>query len=211
MSHAALRAADPAANAAPDPRSPAALQLLSRITSEPQTLRPRRRPVRLALVSGGVVAAALAAGLAVEHGSGHQSGIGPAGFVVTKHADGSVTATMRWAALSDPAALQRALDAAGARTKVFVETDAGSPVCAPHAHSVPYSADAVAWNGPDSADPDGGLVVHPDEFPHGGTFVVVVMIAPAGQQGMSTLAPSFPQITSSLTFMAVGPVDAPRC
>jgi hypothetical protein len=211
MTHPALRAADPAADLAPDPASPVALELLRRITSEPRPVRNARRPVRLVLAGGGLVAAAVVAGIAAEHQSGTPAHIAPAGFVVTRHADGSVTATVRWAALTDPAALQRALDAAGARTKIFVATDTGSPACAPDARSVPYSADAVTWNGPDSADPDSGLVVHPDKFPTDGTFVVVVTMAPNGQLGMSTLAPGYPQITGTMTFMAVGPVSAPSC
>ena len=210
MTHTALRDHDPAAAYEPDADSPTARALLNRITGEPRAVRSRPRPIRVALASGGLAAAAVVAAVVAAHDDTGQHQIGPAGFVVARHADGSVTATMRWSALSDPAALQRALDAAGARTKVFVETSDGS-TCAPAAQSVPYSASAVQWNAPDDSDPGSGLVVHPDNFPAGGTFVVVVTLAPAGEPGMSTLAPSFPQITSSLTFMAVGSVDPPAC
>lgn len=206
-----LRDHDPAAALAPDPGSPAAQALLNRITAEPRTRAPRSRPVRLALVSGGLAAAATVAAVAATTNGTDRPRVSPAGFVVARHADGSVSATMRWSALADPQALQRALDAAGARTTVFVETDTGSPGCTVGGQSVPYSAAAVEWNGPDAADPDSGLVVHPDQFPADGTFVVVVWLAPSGPSGNSTLPPEFPQVTGSLSYMAVGTVVAPAC
>lgn len=207
MTYTVLRRYDPAFDVDPDPASPPAQALLERIVAEPRAAK-HHHPIRLALVSGGLVAAAIVTAIALDTGGTDQPRIGPAGFVVTRHDDGSVTATVRWSALSDPDALQRALDEAGARTKVFVETDTGSG-CTNDNQSVPYSADAVEWSGPDDSDPDSGLVVHPAKFPSDGTFVVVVTLA--GQSGLSTLAPSFPQITGSLTFMADGPVTPPTC
>lgn len=206
MNATTLRAYDPALDLAPDPGSPAARELFDRITAEPRSAGSHRRPVRIALISGGLVAAAVVTAVALESSGVDQPRIGQAGFVVSRHDDGSVSVTIDWSELSDPAALQRALDAAGARTDVFVRTDGGGPCAA--GIGVPYSADAVDWDGPD-ADPDTALVVHPDNFPANGTFVIVVSMASSGQT--STFSPGFPQITGTHTYMAVGPVDPQAC
>lgn len=207
MTGTMLRTADPAADLQPDPASPGAQALLARILAEPHVIAPRRRPARLTLVSGGLVAAAAVVGVTVASSGGDHASVGQAGFVVTRHADGSVRATIRWSELSDPAALQRALDAAGARTRVFVET--GTAPCQVGT-GVPYSADAVDWDGPD-ADPENALVVHPDNFPTDGTFVVVVWLAAPGQTGTSTFAPGSPQLTGMDSYLAIGAVTRPAC
>jgi hypothetical protein len=205
-----LRAADPAAALAPDPSAPQAQGLLVDILAAPVAAhRRRRRPARIALA--GVVAAAAAVGVFVGLGRDSSSGVhlGESAYSVTRDNDGSVHAVIRWSRLDEPRALQRELDRARARTRIFVVRD-GARLCQP-ADTVPYRLGAVDWSPPVDGNTENGLVVHPDEFPLGGTFVLVVVLADRATGGGTTFGPSFPPIASTLSYMQVGPVEPPLC
>ena len=206
-----LRAADPAAGVEFDAAGPAARQLLDDVLATPRRRRHVRAfPARRVAVGGAVAASAAVAALLV-HSPSQGSRIGPAGFSVSRDSQGTVHAVVRWSALADPAALQAALDRAGARTKVFVEAGDSATTCRQTATTVPYSAHAVQWHAPDEANADNGIVVRPDEFPADGTFVLVVELAVHSSTRGSTFAAGFPQITGTLSYMAVGPAVAPSC
>lgn len=207
MTSSLLRAADPAAGLHTDPDG----ALLDEITATPRERAPRRRARPGRLVAGGLTAAAAAVAAVLLVNPSQHGGVGAAGYTVTRDSDGTVRAVVRWSALSDPAALQAALDRAGARTKVFVERNSNTRPCRIAMYGVPYSAAAVQWHAPDDANTDDGIVVHPAKFPRGGTFVLVVHLATAGTAGGSTFAPGFPQITDTLSMMVIGPVVPPNC
>jgi hypothetical protein len=200
----ALRTADPAAGVRPDPTSPQARRLLADVLAEP---RPTHR--HRTTVVGGVLAVAAAVAVFVGVGSNPAAHLGPSAYSVTRSGDGTVQVVVRWGRLRDPQALQRALDRAGARTRVFVVSD-GARLCAPD-NTIPYDSGAVDWHAPGSAQEDNGIVVHPDKFPAGATFVLVIALAPGGSSGLSTFAPGSPQITSTDSFMVSGRVESPTC
>ena len=212
-----LRAADPAAGLVPDPDSADAQALLAGVLAGPRAgtrtvHRHATRRTTRRLVLGGVLAGAVATVLLVvpmpwDHGG---AGLGSSAYAVTSDG-GTVRVTVRWAELSDPSALQAALDRAGARTRVFVET--GSGFCAPKARSVGYRSGAVDWHIPRDAGAEDGIVLHPDLFPPDGTFVLVVGLAQAGSTATpaSTFGPGGPALTGTLSFMAEGPVSPPDC
>ena len=194
-----------------DPSSPQALALLERIPLEGPVARPvRHRPVgpravrRVVLggaLAGAAAAVVLGAPMPWEHGG---SGSVASAYAVTRDGD-AVSVTIHWSELSDPAALQAALDRAGARVTVFVRTD---PVtCAAPGNTVGYSADAVQWTSPRSDPQDAAFVVRPQLFPSDATFVVSVVVAPAGTVGGSTLAPQLPQVEQIASSMVVGAVS----
>jgi hypothetical protein len=121
--------------------------------------------------------------------------------------DGTVRVSIHWSQLSDPAALQAALDDAGARTTVFV-SDSTNSDCPVPPNTTPYSAAAVHWTSSPNAD-DAGFVVEPASFPSNGTFVLSAHVAPAGQEGLSTFSAGRTQLESINSFMVVG--DVPAC
>lgn len=214
MNATLLRDADPARGLGADATSPDARAMLADILAQPRpahrhrAMQMPRGPVRRVLV-GGVLAGALAtvALAAPMPWDGGGSGLGSSAYAVTRGDDGSVHIAVRWSQLTDPAGLQRALDRAGARTKVIVHTVGTGPLCIAPANTVGYSSTAVQWQSPGSAD--GGILVHPARFPKNGTFVIGVDLAPPGVQGGSTFAPGRPQIESFSGSMVVGAV--PTC
>jgi hypothetical protein len=214
-----LAMSDPARDlpaGATDPDSPVAQALLARISAQAPARRPaargpvHARTLRRALVGGALAGAAatvlLAAPMPWEH-----DGPGPVAraYAVSRHGD-AVRVTVHWRELTDPAALQAALDRAGAHVKVFVHTAAPSATrCPAPGNTVGYSARAVQWTVPQQDEQDSGFVVHPGDFPDDGTFVVSVAVAPAGATGGSTFAPGRPQIEQISSYMVVGAV--PTC
>ncbi|WAX56941.1 hypothetical protein M6B22_20820 [Jatrophihabitans cynanchi] len=211
MNDTALRNADPAADLHPDAGSPEAVALLARIVAAPQ---PRTRgagrrspaPAIGRIAIGGLVAGAAAAIAIVAPMPWNQgrSGLGSAAYAVTRDSDGAVHFAVHWSRLTDPAGLQAALDRAGARTRIFVRPASEVPDCPSPSNTVGYSAKAVHWQHPGTAD--GGFTVRPANFPAGGTFVIGVDLAPSGQ---STFAPGEPQLASFSAFMVVG--EVPSC
>ena len=208
---ATLRIIDPAADQLIDPAAEPAQRLLREILAEPRPAKPHRapsRPRRRTVLTAGVVAAAAVATF-VGVGSDDGSHLGGAAYAVSRDGDGTVHVDVRWSMVSDPSGLQAALDRAGARTRVFVLTDTGQ-LCQ-RSDTVPYDASAVDWHIPSSAGADDGIVLHPEQFPPGATFVIVVTLAPGGGTGLSTLGPSAPSITGTLSYMTDGPVTSPAC
>jgi hypothetical protein len=210
MNRTVLRDADPAAGLQPDADSPEALALLARIVSAaPPRSRVAARPSASAIrrvAIGGVLAGvavtiALAAPMPWNQG---QSGSGAAAYAVTRDDAGAVHFTVHWGRLTDPADLQAALDRVGARTRIFVHAASDVPQCDAPSNSVGYSAKAVQWQHPGTAD--GGFTVRPGYFPAGGTFVIGVDLAGPGG---STFAPGDAQLASFSAFMVVG--EVPSC
>jgi hypothetical protein len=208
-----LHEADPARGLEADARSDAAQALLARIVATPSDHRPSRRsPVtrpsarRIAVGVACAAAAAVAALLAPmpwRHGPGTPS----AAYAVTTGAGGAVHVSVQWDRLRDPAALQAALDRAGARVDLRVVTDGRPEDCLASARTVGYTDRAVRWQSP--GRPQGGFTVHPGEFPAHGTFVVTVVLAPEGTTGRTTFAPSQPQLEAFSASMVIGRV--PPC
>ena len=200
-----LREFDPAAGLHPE----ADLALLAYIVAQPRRRaisRPKRRLTAGVVLTAmaGTAAAVAAIVLAPRQGD---SGIGDAAFRVTRSADGTVSAQIRWDRIDDPAALQAALDRVGARTRVFVLA-AGSRICSSD-QTTGYSANAVDWHIPRSSGATDGLVVHPRYFPARGTFVVVVERSAPGT--LSTAGPGTPAINGYNASMVIGRVSDPRC
>lgn len=213
-----LRAADPARDLDPDPGSEQARTLLAELLAGPRGDAPERRhaaagaarrPVRRVVLGGVLAAAAVIVGLAApmpwDRGG---PGVTSAAFAVTKEAGGAIRVSVHWNELSEPAALQSALDRAGARVRLLVRTNptpGQSRFCAP-GHPVAYDSAAVQWNSPGA--PSGGFTVRPADFPPGATFVVAVDMAPAGVSGLSTNPPGQPQMEDFQSSMVVGPIPA---
>lgn len=193
---------------ATDPSSPPALALLERVSLEspdPARHRPVARPAARRILAGGALAGAaatvvLGAPMPWDRGG---SGSAASAYAVTRDGDG-VAVAIHWGELSDPVALQAALDRAGARVKVFVRTDPAA--CGVPGETVSYSADAVQWTGPSSDPEDSAFVVRPQLFPTDATFVVSVVVASPGTATGSTLAPDLTQVEEIATSMVVGPV-----
>jgi len=127
---ARLRSAYPAWTLpVPDPRDVMALAMLERILAAPASDGParHRRPTRRRLVLAGVVAVTAATGLTVGVVAMPWSGGHPAAaaYAVTKHVDGSVSVTVRWDELRDPAALNAELARQRARTVVMPRSAEG--------------------------------------------------------------------------------------
>jgi len=206
-----LRDADPARNLDPDASAQQAQALLARIVATPPRrastvhriagYRSARRIAIGGVLAGAAATVALAAPLPWNHGAGTSS----AAFAVTAGAGGAVRVSVHWDELSDPAALQTALDNADAHVRVRVQTDSDS-TC-PLGRVVGYSDKAVQWESPGSVD--GGFLVRPKLFPRSGTFVLTVVMAPSGSIGLSTMPPGSPQIESWGASMIAGPV--PSC
>lgn len=203
----ALRTMDPAADVDPDPHAPEAQEMLRRILAQPAAGARRGSSLRRVAVGGVLVGAAATAALVLPiPWDGHGPGLGGRAWAVVRHGDGSVGITVRWSELSDPAALQNALDRAGARTRILVGTETGAvpdepsqvPACAKPYSGRPYNARAVQWDFPKAASEVNGIVIRPHYFPHGGTFVIEAYSPP----GQTSYAPV-------LSFMAVGAV--PSC
>jgi hypothetical protein len=205
MIDAMLRAADPAAEATVDVRTPEAQALLARILAAPRTVEERRgHRVRRMTLAAAAVTAALTVGLAVPMPWQHEGGTAAA-FAVTTRPDGSYRVVIKWADLKDPGALQAALDRVRAPVRVLTgvllprpDRPVSQPPCAEPTSGQPYSAQAVEWDFPDQAREVNGFVVHPSAFPTGGVLVVEVFFAP----GRTT--PS-----STLSYMTIG--GAPTC
>lgn len=211
MTDTRLRDADPARAFDPDPRSATAQAMLARIVTTPRDEQPSRRTwktspsaTRIAIgatLSAAAVTAALVVGIPWNHGVGTTA----AAYAVTTGTDGAVHVSVHWNRLRDPAALQAALNRAGARVVVRIQT-AGHD-CPAASHVVGYSTNAVQWQSPGNAN--GGFTVHPADFPKDATFVLTVDMAPAGTSGLSTFAPSQPQMEGFGASMVVGPI--PKC
>lgn len=174
-----LRAADPCRHAEYDAASPHARRMLDEIVATPRVVPPGPRPRRgRVLAVGGVLALAAAAvvlAVSLSPSTHHENvALGPSGYRVSTSSDGSVKVLVRWGEMKNPAALQRALDRAGARTKIWV-TDArtfrpwctGSP--APYQHPGRPLEGTVDYHAPDGVD---GIVVHPSKFPSGTTLLL---------------------------------------
>jgi hypothetical protein len=209
-----LRDADPARGLDTDSSSPQAQALLARVLALPpqrpgavHRLADHRSVRRIAiggLLAGAAATVALAAPLPWDDGAGTTG----AAFAVTAEAGGAVRVSVHWEELSDPAALQTALDRAGARIKIRIETATGSGLdTCPAGRPVDYSDRAVQYLSPGSAG--GGFLVRPKEFPPDATFVLTVTMAPAGVSGLSTMPPGRPQIESWGASMISNPV--PPC
>ena len=210
MNRTVLRDADPAAGLQPDADSPEALALLARIVSAPPPRsRVAARPSGVAIrriavggvLAGAAVTFALAAPMPWNQG---ESGSGAAAYAVTRDDAGAVHFAVHWSRLTDPAKLQTALDRAGARTRIFVHEASDVPRCTVAPNTVGYSAMAVQWQHPGSAD--GGFIVRPAYFPPDGTFVIGVDLTSAGA---STFAPGEAQLASFSAFMVIG--EVPSC
>lgn len=208
-----LRGADPARGLDPDAMSPDARTLLAQIVATPRQRagalhriaghRPARRIAVGGVLAGVAATVALAAPLPWNDGAGTSS----AAFAVTAEAGGAVRVAVHWDELSDPAALQTALDHAGARVVVRVETSTGSePPSCPAGYPLDYPGKAVQFLSPGS--PDGGFLVRPKLFPPDATFVLTVTMAPAGSKGLSTMPPGSPQLEGWGTSMMRNPVPA---
>lgn len=201
---------------ATDPASPRAQAMLTRIAARaPGERRATRLPahpraLRRIIVGGTLAGAAATVVLAAPIPWDHD-GSGPvaSAYAVTRDG-GAVHVTVRWSELSDPDALQAHLDAAHAHVKILVrtETPSSSPCPAP-ANTAGYRSDAVQWTVPAHDTQESGFAVWPRNFPTGGTFVVSVVLAPAGTTGLSTFAPGRPQVEQVSSYMVIGPV--PRC
>jgi hypothetical protein len=204
-----LSSIDPAAGRVPSADQPPAQRLLRDILAEPRPARRHRtapRP-RRALAGGLIAAAAIAVFIGVDRDDGTH--LGAAAYAVSRDGDGTVHVDVRWSMVTDPAGLQAALDRAGARTKVFVLTDGGQ-LCQ-QSGTVGYDAGAVDWHIPSRAGAEDGIVLHPDQFPAGATFVLVVSLAPDGATGLSTFGSSGPSITGTLSYMTTASVVSPEC
>jgi hypothetical protein len=197
---------DPAATLPSTAYSAQATAVLERIVATPRHDTATRRPASLKRIAvGGLVAAAattVALAAPMPWNGGHPSEA--AAYTVDRHRDASVSVVVHWNQLSDPAALQRALDEAGAPVRVLTGSSgtgdaspAGVPGCAKPYYGNPYSADAVSWDSGRNA-PDSSFVVHPAAFPEDGTLVIEVFFVPGSHQW-----------ASMLSFMAIGRV--PTC
>jgi hypothetical protein len=203
---------DPARDLAPAAYGHEATMMMQRILTSPAhetAHRPgARRPASLKrVVFAGLVTAA-AASVAViapmPWNDGHP-GLASA-YAVDRNGDGSVSVTVHWDQLRQPASLQRSLDAAGARVRLLTGTaDSGTPApdvarvpeCAQPYSGRPYSSAAVSWDSGRNA-PDNSFVIHPAAFPTHGTLVIEVFFNPGSGRWVSTLS-----------FMAIGKV--PSC
>jgi hypothetical protein len=211
-----LAASDPAGDLpaeATDPASPRAEAMLARIaTAGAARPAPTHRPahpraLKRVVVGGTLAGAAATVLLAVPMPWDHDGpGSAASAYAVTRDR-GAVRVTVHWGDLRDPAALQGALDRAGAHVKVFVRTAAAT--CQGPGNTVGYSSRAVQWTVPARNRQDTGFVVQPRLFPADGTFVVSVVVAPAGTTGLSTFAPDRPQVEQISSYMVVGAV--PSC
>lgn len=201
-----LRTADPAA--ALDPRPDR--EMLHAILAAPPdaSARPtRHRSARRVAVGALLAAAAALTALVVPMPWDHHGlRLGTRAYAVARRSDGSVEIVLRWSELDDPSGLQAALDAAGARTLVlFGDLIAGPypdpqpqpPSCAVPWYGRNYSPNAVQWDFPDAASEVNGIIIRPQYFPAGGTFVIEAYRVPGSNYE--------PQ----LSFMARGAV--PSC
>jgi hypothetical protein len=192
-----IRAADPAADAQPDARSPHAAAMLAAILDQPRSARVARRsgrrPVRRVVIGGVLAGAAatvlLAAPMPWDHGGGSLT---QSASAVTRLKDGSIRVVLRWSELADPARLQAELDRAGARTLVLttdaeVASPADIPACALPYYGRPYSARAVEWDTPAANHVD-GVIIHPAAFPADATFVIEVQYRPGTTASLGELS-----------------------
>jgi hypothetical protein len=211
---AQLRSADPAAGLAPDPLGIDGQALFERIVAEAPSPGPRvgrralgraapTRPARRILIGGTVGAALLTAALVAPLPWRDGSGLGSAAYAVTAESGGATRVELRWSELRDPAALQAALDRAGAPVRILTGTTLSPNVlatvraCAQPTSGLPYSARAVTWDLPAGSDFN-GIVIHPKAFPAGGTLVIEAFYRPGTHV-----------LESTLSFMAIGKV--PTC
>jgi hypothetical protein len=204
---ARLHSADPASTLpVPDPRDVTAQAMLERILAAPASGAPARhgRPRKCRLVMAGVVAVTAAAALAVgvvamPWSRGHPAA---AAYAVAKHADGSVSVTVHWDELLDPAALNAELARRGARTVVMPRSAEGqctTGFATEPAHSDPVPIDFVEH--PELRDPtrfkayldalspwidyvagsgDGAVfTIHPDKIPAGDTLLIPYEFVPS--------------------------------
>ena len=196
---------DPARGLPLAAHSEQATATLERIVATPRCEPAERRHAsakRIAvggLLAGGAATVLLAAPLPWDGGHPGEA----AAYTVDDHG-GSVSVVVHWNQLSDPTALQRALDQAGAPVRILTGTTPSSivpptsvPDCAKPYSGKPYSAAAVSWDSGRNA-PDSSFVVHPAAFPEHGTLVIEVFFTPGSHQWASLLS-----------FMAIGRV--PTC
>jgi hypothetical protein len=210
-----LRNADPARALEPDANAPDARAAFTRIVASPRR-RPRvvrriagERSIRRVAIGGILVGAATTVALAAPMPWNGGAGTSSAAFAVTAEPGGAIRVAVHWDELSDPAALQTALDHAGARIKIRIETATGSePATCPSGRSVDYPGKAVQYLSPGSAN--GGFLVRPKLFPPGATFVLTVTMAPAGGSGLSTMPPGSPRIEGWGASMMRDPVPVCR-
>lgn len=169
-----LRSADPADGLEPDPDSPQAMALLGEILASPG-VRPRRRRRRL-LLAAVACAAAVAAGVVIPVLG--QNGGGRA-YAVTPQDSGAIRIEANWHRLHDLGELQQAIDAVGARTRIYVTGHAplpSLPACAA-AVPTPQELDAGprvprdAFQAPGTDDAHLLLIVRPRLLPPGATVV----------------------------------------
>jgi hypothetical protein len=184
MTDLRLRAADPARDIQPDPRSPEARQLLSSILAEspPASRRHSRHSPRLILGTALASAAAIAAVVIPLSWNRTTPNTAPAAFTVTPRPDGSVRFTVRWSELANPSQLQAALDEAHVPVRILIGTITSSagtqpdittiPACAKPYYGGPYDKRAVQWDFPSSQTEVNGVVVRPKYFPPHGTLVI---------------------------------------
>jgi hypothetical protein len=189
-----LRAADPAANVDLAPTDRAARAMLAMIVSQPrrQRHRPSRRSVRRVIVGGVLAGAAATVAVAAPMPWDHGANLTSSASAVTVGRDGSVRIVLRWSQLKDPATLQAALNRAGAHTRILtgdsvVSSPAEIPACALPYSGRSYSSRAVEWDTP-AANAVGGILIHPDQFPNGATFIIEAQYAPGTTDLMSTLS-----------------------
>lgn len=196
---------DPARGLPLAAHSEQATAMLERIVATPHDEPAAQRHASAKRIAvGGLLAAGAASVLLaapLPWDGGHPSEA--AAYTVDEH-DASVSVVVHWNQLSDPAALQRALDNAGAPVRILTGTTRSSsapptaiPDCAKPYSGKSYSAAAVSWDSGRNA-PDSSFVVHPAAFPEHGTLVIEVFFTPGSHQW-----------TSLLSFMAIGRV--PTC
>ena len=198
-----LRAADPAATRdAADPNAADAQAMLTRIldSAEPAPAPVRRRSPQRRLLLGGAVATAAAAATVIGVVSlpGSHTSPASAAYAVAKHADGSVSVSVHWDELHDPAALNAELQRVGARTVVIQRSAPGgctTSFAIDPAHSgiargkLPDLRDPAArkayfervspWVDPESSSTDGTVfTIHPDKIPAGDTLLAPYEFVP---------------------------------
>lgn len=196
---------DPAAGLPSTAYSEQANAMLERILAAPRHHPVQRRSASVKRIAVGALLAAAATTVVLTTPWNGGRSSEAAAYTVDRHPDGSVSVVVHWSQLADPAALQQALDQAGAPVRILTGTTTpGKPVsptdipdCAKPYSGKPYSAAAVSWDSGFNA-PEGSFVVHPAAFPAHGTLVIEVFFTPDTHQ-----------LAGSLSFMAIGHV--PTC
>ena len=186
MTATPLAHVDPAAAHDYSPDSHEARAMLAEIIATPRPAEvsaPRRSLVpRRPILALTVACTAAIVAVPVVAGNDHHP-LASGAYAVTTTPDGSVKITVHWSQATDVAALQKALDAAHARTKVLTATEDRTPrigdplpptrACAGiRPGTIEQPDEAVTWH---SQKPISGVVIRPNLFPRNETLVLEVV------------------------------------